>query len=437
MTFISLRRAARLLLPALLAAMLAACGGDDDDGEASVRLVNATADAASLDLTVENDDDDADEARFTGDVARDAQSDYQTLADGTYTLRVKRAGASSSLAVAVSTLEKDQRYTLFAYGREGNYRLYTALDDEDEPSSGKARVRVFNAAADAGTVDVYLTNAHDSLADALATASNVAGQTLGTYGTVDQGTYRIRVTGVNDRDDIRLDVPAIELADRARVTIVLQPGPGGVLVNALVSQYQGELSAWKNTHARVRLVAGASGNAAVTAAVGDTPLNNALRSPSVGSYALVPAGTAAASIEINNAALAFSGQVTLAAGGDYTLAVYGDAAAPVWRLIADDNRPPASNERAKMRLLHMAAGADTNLTLLKDYLGIANDVAYGNASTYAEVASSASSRVEVTSPLSAVPLFLNDEVPLSGRGVFTVFMLGGAASPTGILRRER
>lgn len=434
MTYQSLGRFVRMLCICMAVAAVGACSGSDGEGgDVRVRVINATADVASLDLTVDNDDD---ERRFIEAVARDGQSDHTSLGDDTYTLRIKRAGASSTLAIRAASFNKDEGYTVFAYGREGDYRVYAALDDEDEPGSGKAKVRVFNAAADAGSVDVYLAEAEAALDDTVATAGNVAGATLGAYSTVDRGAYRLRVTALNDKDDIRLDIPSLELADKSRVTIVLQPGPGGVLVNALVSQYQGELAALKNTFARARLVAGVGANAAVTASLGSTSLNVNLRSPSMAGYALVPAGTVDVSVQVN-ATTSLTGSVALAPGGDYTLAVHGSAALPVWRAIADDNRPPASSERAQMRLLHMADDVNANLTLVKDYVGVANDVAYGNASSYSQVAPSSSARIEVTSPLSVTPLFLDEEVDLPGNSVFTVSMLGGAGTPTGLLRRER
>jgi hypothetical protein len=429
------RLVARLTLASFVAASLAACGGsDDDDGNAQMRLINATADVASIDMTLDNDD--IDETRQFTAVARDGQSAYTEVDDTSYTLRVKREGASSTLALSSAALEKDKTYTVFAYGREGDYRVYAAVDDEDEPSSGKAVVRVFNAAPDAGSLDVYLTEATASLDDNLATVPSVGGATLSFYNSLDRGTYRLRVTALGDKSDIRLDVSGIELADKARITIVLQPGSGGVLVNALVSQYQGSLAAVKNTSARARLVAGATGNAAVTASLGSQSLNVNLRSPSIGAYTLVPAATVAATVSVN-ATTNVGGSVILAPGGDYTLAVYGNATAPDWRLIADDNRPPASAERAKMRLLHMATGLDANLTLVKDYVAVASDVAYGNASSYTQVATSSGARIEVTSPLTVNPVFLSEDVVLASQGVYTVFVLGGAATPTGILRRER
>jgi hypothetical protein len=445
MTAFDLKRRARslpsVLVTMVLAATLSGCGGSDDDGgNAQVRLINATADLASIDLTVENVDEDEDgvETRFAAAVARDGRSEYADIESASYRLRLKREGASSSLALNSGAFSADERYTVFAYGREGDYRLLVDFEDdeEDEPNAGKAFVRIFNGAADAGAVDVYITEDDASLNDTIATATGVAGATMGFYNTLDRGSYRLRVTGINDKDDIRLDVSGIELADRARVTIVLQPGPGGVLVNALVVQYQGEVAAVKNSFVRARLVASASNNAAVTASLGTASLNVNLRSPSVGSYTLVPAGNVAATLSVN-ASTSLGGNVELMPGGDYTVAVYGDAAAPQWRLITDDNRAPADTSRAKMRLLHLALGIEANLSLVKDFVGVASDVPYGNASAYNTVTAGNDARIEVTSPLSVTPLFLDEEVDLPSRSVFTVFMLGGGTAPTGILRRER
>jgi subtilisin-like proprotein convertase family protein len=437
-----LGRSARWLVAACAIMAATACGGDDDvsTGSGSLRVINATADVDAIDLTVEGVDDSNDddgEQRFAAGVLRDGQTEYASINNGTWRVRLKRTDANSSLALNAVGINKDERHTLFAYGREGDYRLYAALDVEDEPSAGKSKVRIFNAAVDAGSVDVYLTETSAQLNDTLATASNVATARLDNYVTLARGTYRLRVTAAGDKNDVRLDVDGVELADKSRVTIVLQSGPGGVLVNTLISQYQGQVSALKNRFARARLVAGTSNNAAVTASLGGTSLNVNLRSPSIASYTMVPAGTSTASIQVN-ATTALSGSVTLAAGGDYTVAVYGEASAPSWRLLADDNRPPAVSDRVKLRLLHLAFGVDSALTLVKDYVGVASDVAYGNASSYTQLSTTtAASRLEVTSPFSTTPLFLAEDVGLPSGGVFTVFMLGGATTPTGVLRRDR
>jgi Domain of unknown function (DUF4397) len=428
----------RVLATGLGAALLAACGGaaddDGDGGSTHLRLINATADIDSIDMTA--DGDASDETRSFSAVLRDAQSDFVSLASGTYTLRAKRAGTSPALAINAHILDKNKRYTAFVFGREGDYRLQALVEDQAEPAAGKALLRVFNAAPDAGNVDVYLTESTTSLDDAVPSASNVAAATLSLYAQADRGVWRLRVTGRGDPRDVRLDVAAFELADKARTTIVLQPGRGGVLVHALMSQHQGALAAVKNTQARVRLAAGAAGNAAVSANMGGVSLNVNLRSPSIGGYVLVPAGLMNVAVTVGGVA-APGGARNLTAGGDHTLVVFGSATAPDWRLVPDRNQLPIQADRARLRLLHMALDVDGDITLSKDFVAVASDWFLANPVIYAPVDAGAAVRLEASSPLFADPLFLSENTAIAGRGVYTLFAMTGATRPVGILRRER
>ena len=90
-----------------------------------------------------------------------------------------------------------------------------------------------------------------------------------------------------------------------------------------------------------------------------------------------------------------------------------------------------------MRLLHMVYGVDSTLTLVKDCVGVANELSCGNSSSYSQLTTAPAARLEVTSPLSVRPLFLAEDVALPTAGVFTVFMPGGGSTTAGILRRER
>jgi Domain of unknown function (DUF4397) len=374
------------LAASLAAALLAACGGaadDSDDGSTHLRLINATADVNSLDMT--SDGETGDETRSFTAVARDTQSDFVRLDSGTYTLRGKRAGTSTALALNAHFLEKDKRYTAFVFGREGDYRVQAVLEDQAEPAAGKAMLRVFNAAPDASAVDVYLTDSGTSLDNAVPSVANVAAATLSIATQADRGAWRLRVTGRGDPRDVRLDVAAFELADKARTTIVLQPGVGGVLVHALVSQHEGALAAVKNTQARVRLAAGAAANAAVSASVGGVSLNVNLRSPSIGGYTLVPAGQMNVAVSVGGIA-APQGTKNLIAGGDYTLAVVGAPTAPDWSVVPDRNQLPVATDRAHMRLLHMAPEVDGDVMLSKDFAAVASDWFLANPLIYAPVA---------------------------------------------------
>jgi len=118
--------------------IFAACGGTDEEtANASIRVINATADIESIDVTREGlddtNDDDGEQRIFEG-VARDGESDYVTLVEGSWRLRLKRADASSSLSLNSAAVAGNESYTVFAYGREGDYRIVSVIDDEDEPN---------------------------------------------------------------------------------------------------------------------------------------------------------------------------------------------------------------------------------------------------------------------------------------------------------------
>lgn len=413
------------------------CGGssDDGDGTGTVRVLNATADIGAIDVTIDNDS--IDETVLEAGVSADTAAAYEQIGAGTtHTLRLKRAGGTSAVATSAISPAKDEVYTVVAWGREGALRLSNLSDDEDEPSSGRAKVRVFNAATDAGSLDIYLTDPDTLLDEVSPTLSGINGGSAGSWADVARGTFRLRVTAKDDKTDLRLDLSDIVIADKARTTIILQPGASGVLVHALVVPFRGTPQARKNPSARARLVAGVGTNGAVSATIGGRSLGVNLRSPSVAAYTLVPAGSQVVALTVNTTT-ALGTTSTVTAGADYTVLVFGDASAPEYRLIADDNRLPSASTKVRLRLVHAAASVTGGLTLAKDYVSVANDVAYGAASTPTLVDSATSALLQVTSPLVTAPLYDNDEAVLTASGVYSVFMLGGATAPTGVLRRDR
>jgi Domain of unknown function (DUF4397) len=419
------------LAAALAAGLLAGCGGSDDgDGRASIRLLNATTDIAALTLR-------ADEDGVVGGVATDTVSDYGTLADDTWDLDVVLPDSDSALASTERSLAKDAHYTVVAWGENGAVKLAMLSEDADtdDIDDGKAQVRVLNAATGVGSLDVYLTDTATDLESTTADLSSVTVGGTSSYTQLSAGSYRLRVTGAGDTEDLRLDLPALTLTEGTYATIVITPGPGGVLVHALLLQQQGALTVQKNTQARVRLIAGVAGNGVVAASVGSTALSGGLTSPSVGAYTFVEAGAQDLTLRVGGSVVS-SQSADFDAGGDYTVMVYGTAADPLSQTLADDNRLPTSSSRAKMRLVHLTQASDT-LTLTVDFVAVAENVPFASASDWANITSSSTARLDVTSPLSADPLYSATDVNLQALGVYTVFMLDGRDTPTGVLRKDR
>jgi hypothetical protein len=129
--------------------------------------------------------------------------------------------------------------------------------------------------------------------------------------------------------------------------------------------------------------------------------------------------------------------LALTAGSDYTLLVYGDAAAPQWRLLADDNLPASVSTNTKLRLVNLVNGLGGTLALSADFVAVADNVAFGAASAATAVTAGTSMRLEVTSPVRTTPLVLATDVSLAAQKVYTLFVLGDAAAPVTVLRKDR
>lgn len=416
---------------AATALVLAGCGGGEDRTKAKVRFVNASSGYAALDVLVDDARKFASVAYGQGEAYLELDPDADKIGTD-----VTRPGSTTPIVSLTPAVTKRAHYTLLAWGAEGALKVAQLDDNAAEPDSGKALLRVFNAAADAGTMDVYLTADADPLADAVALQAGAAVGTATGFATLNAGTWRLRVTGAGAKSDLRLDLGGLALASRQVVTLVLTPGSGGVLVHALVLVQEGAVTAKANTQARVRVAAGVPDSGAVTALVAGQTLMNGVGAPAIGAYALVPAGDQLVSVSVSGTALA-SSTVTLAAGSDHTLLVHNPAGTPVASWIADDNRLPATSGKAKLRLVHGMAGSTGAMSLTADALPVAGGVAAGTASGYTEVAPGTTIDLSATAAGLASPVYSAVDRTLASGGVYTVFVLGGPSPATGLLRQDR
>ena len=407
-----------ILASGLAAAFASACGGGADATKALVRLVNASAGYAALDLTV-------DDTRRQSSVAYGESASYAEVDPKHTSTVVSQPSSASALVSLTPTLSKEDHYSLLAYGNEGELAVLVLDENAGEPASGKTQLRVVNAAPDAGSLDVYVTATGDALSGAVATVSAAAVGTIGSYVVPNSGTWRLRVTGTALKNDLRLDVSNLVLPSQRNVTLVLTPGRGGVLVNALLLEDRGGITRLDNPQARVRLVAGAAGSAAVTASVGTTTLGTSVSSPAITDYVLTTAGTVDIAATVSGSAAALTSG-TLEAGGDYTLLVYGTGSAPLASLIEDDNHLPTVDSKAKLRLVHGMSDVTGTLSLKVGLTPVGAATAQGSASSYGLVDPSTTATIIVTAGSSA-SLFPSTAQTFVAGAVYTVFMLGSMA----------
>lgn len=419
------------LLLGLGLAGLSACGGskESSNGTGSLRLLNATSGYASLDLAV-------DTAAVNTGLAYGAVGSYGGANSSGATTVVSSTGSTAALSSVSRSLAKDGHFTLVAYGSSGALKTFVLQEDVAAPAGGLTNLQVLNLAPDAGAVDVYLTGSTDALAGATPLAANLGAGSSLPYTNVTAATYRLRVTGSGDKTDLRLDVNGLVLGGAQVVSLILSEGVGGVLVNSVLLVQQGKAAALTNTQARLRVVSAVSGAGIVTADVAGTAVASAVVAPNIGSYTQVIGSSGApVALTVNGNPVAVA-NLALSAGGDYTLLVWGNAAAPGVTLLTDDNRYPATVGSAKLRLVNATSGAPVALTLKADFSAVAQSVTQGQASAFTSVVASTSMRLDVSSGSNASVYSLTGAT-ITGKGLYTMYILGDSAAPVADLRKDR
>jgi hypothetical protein len=418
------RQTTRFILTGLVAlagAMLAGCGGGSlSVTSAHVRLVNATTDLLTLDLYQSS-------TLVSSGVAAGTAGPYEDLKPESYTFNLNLGGSGAVAATLSATVEKKDDYTIVATTSGGTLTATLITENEGSPSSGTAKLRLFNAdAADVASVDAYLlTSACSGLASSpaapLITAVTGLQPTYTQILAAGGGTsYHLCVTAAGDKSNLRLDIPALTLSDGEISTVILTRSAGGVLLNGLVLDQQGGLKSAPNASARMRLAVGTTGGAQVTATVSGVSLGTNLPAPAVTSYVIVPSGPVKLVATIGGAAIADPG-LTLPPGADLTLLVAGPSGTPL--LIADDNSASTSSASpVKLRLVNGMQGSGS-ATLTDNFINVGAGAAFGTSSGYAQVQASAALAI-LQAANGTTPLCQSNNVTLTAGSVYSVFLLG-------------
>ena len=430
---ISTRHAVALLLAAIFLDGCSSSGGN-----AQIRVLNTSIDYPSLDLYLNNGTTNT---REIAAAAYGTLGNYLSVGAASYTVEFTSNNVQSSLKSVDENLAKNTHRTYVAYGNSGKFGTLEILEDQDQPSASYTKVELLDAALDAGSVDVYLTDPSVALTNSSPTFSGVAGGSIASAGfvTVNSGTYRLRVTAAGSQTDVRLDsVTGITFSSQEILSIVVTGTGGGVLVNATVLPQQGTQTVVNTTYARVRAAAGIPPGSNLTATLGGTNLLGSAAANTVSQYTLVAAGTQTLNLTLSGTALPASSQ-TLTAGEDYTVLVLNGAgvSGTTTTLVTDDNRLPSTSAYAKIKLVNAMSALGDPLTLNVNYTPVASAITLGNASPSTEVTAGTNTEIDTVDATTSTTLFTNTTATLTGSDVYDLFMFGTAASTVGALRTNR
>ncbi|MGK2898010.1 MAG: DUF4397 domain-containing protein [Burkholderiaceae bacterium] len=360
---------------------------------------------------------------------------YAAAADGSVTLQVDDGGSSTALATIVPTLTGGNHYTLLAYESGGAVKTLVLSEDFAVPAAGVATLYLYDAAIEAGKLDVYVTtNACTNLA-ALAPTTSFGTLTTPFAVALTQGpgTYNVCATGQGSKTDLRMSMP-ITLASQQVVTVLMTPASGGQLLNGSLLVQQGAYTAAPNTNVRVRLAAAVSGGATVAAsASGGAVIDVGSVAPAFGYYVLVPASDTL-NITVNGSSV--GAPVNAPAGADATLLVYGSPGSATATMITDDNRTPSDATTVKLRMINGVTGGSTGtLTLTANNapvgIGILPAAASGYVSVPVSINATAFGLTSATSgTLSPTP----NSSPLTANTVYSILVGGDVAAPQLLIR---
>jgi hypothetical protein len=351
------------LIIAAWCVLLGGCGGGDSGGNQAVlitgfiRVVNSLPDSPTLNTGV---------SQFALSRVSFAQSTRLTqLPANDYALNVQYTNAAGTIVSVINEslrLESDVEVSVFLLGDLDTVRTEMIVNPLPAIAVGQAEFQVMQASENAGTVDVYLTDAAAPLAGA--TPLTLAFEAASDLATIDAGTnYRLRVTTAGTTT-VLYDSGPFAIESEARPLFVLEDyfGPGGngfravQVTNEAATTFPAEvlpgalrIANMVADHPAVDVYIGGTGGAPTFAAV---PFDT------IASRQQFAAGTLAVTVTVagDPSTVLLSGAASLGSGESRTLVLSRSGAGVAGRFSLDNTRPISVQTQMQVVQATPAAG---------------------------------------------------------------------------------
>ncbi len=162
---------------------------------ADLRVVHNSADAPDVDIVV-NDDFDA---PLVEDLAFPDFTGYVNVPADTYNVKVAAANTMTDVIDADLALANGTTYSVVALNDLANIEPLVLVDDTRSVAT-EARVRVIHGSAQAGAVDVYVTEPSADITDLTPVLSNIELKADSGYLGLTAGSYDVTVTGTGSKE---------------------------------------------------------------------------------------------------------------------------------------------------------------------------------------------------------------------------------------------
>ncbi|MET1254853.1 DUF4397 domain-containing protein [Aliikangiella maris] len=438
---------------ALLAIIgLTACSSDNDSVKQNeqpspstrLQIVHASPDAPLVNIL-------ADDSVVAENVDYLQATPYNSITVGSHTLAVKALLADETQIDAFAPVSVDLAaetiYTVLAVNNVAAIEPLVLTRPDTGVTTGKVRLQLVHAAANAPMVDIYLTTPGADLTQQSPLVTAEFKQSLDAT-EIDPGEYQVRITPAGDAQTIVYDSGSkmLNAGGDYLVAAVTNVGPGSHPVNLIAVNPQGQTLPWlhSETPAAVRVVHASPDAPAVDVVANDNfdaPLIENLAYTEFAGYVMLPA--ADYNIKVTptgaQAPVVIDADLSLMAGESYNVIAANVLASIEPLVLTADNRRIATE--AKLRLVHaspaagnvdiyiVAPGADiTDLTPALSDVALTADSGFVSLlpGDYDVILTVAGSKDIALGPVS---------VTLNGAGIYTAIArdAAGGGLPAGLI----
>jgi hypothetical protein len=414
--------------------VLAGCGkGGSNSGNGNIRVVNAFFEAPALNVVVGN-------TTLATALPFQGLTQYASVDSGTQTFTVTVTGSSTPLVNNTTTnISGNTSFTYAIFGPVTAPLTIFQSDNFNDPGSGFFSLRVMNAAAGIGAIDVYLTPPGADLTVTGATVGNIPYGGSSAFNSVSiGGPFEIRITPSGTKTVIFDSMPKI-FAQQTGTTILAYSKGSGTLVNValLPSDAAGTGSIVDNLVAQYKVI-----NASLVSSPLNIFIDGSLQLSSipftgVSNYQQTAAGAHTFNVEAQATpgASLLTLNPTLSSATDTSIALVGPAGALNGVVLLDDNQPPATGS-AGVRFVNTSASVAA-VDVFVNFSRQITNLAINTASAYTNLTATALSGTAYEfdfniSGTTSVVLKLPGVLLLPGHK-YTVYLAGPTSTLQGIV----
>jgi len=415
---------------AVLVGCTAESGGYNTTSPPKIRFFNAAFDIGAINADVGT------VQTITG-LNYEQFATYHSASLGNQPVTILPTGTTTPLITSSVSFDNGQRWSHILYGRPNAPQALIVADNVDLSGGGKYKVRLVNAATEAGPLDVYVTAPGAPLDTATPTLAGVTLGGVSDFIELDAGSVEVRIVPSGTKS-VFYDSAQITLSERNAYSLVAysRGDPAQVNVGLLTHDTLGSGSLQNSAVGKVRVVNATPAVPSMNVASDGTAVATGVAYATASPYAVTGAGAHTVTVQAAGAPNVdiLTGGVTFPPGGDASFVVFGTPGALVGITLSDANFLPMTAGNARLRVVNAGTGLGSASTFINGALAV-GALPNGATSLYFELAP-ATYAVSFHDVASSGVILDIPAVTLAANHTYTLFLIGTPTAPAYVLTQD-